>query len=101
MKKINWNEIKEEFPLGSIVIGKVEHHMPFGAFIDLDNEFVRGIIQITDFIDEGVMTPSLYPPLKTNIKCKVIGYTEDERNQIWLSVKPSDLLHLSQNDSIL
>jgi hypothetical protein len=33
----------------------------------------------------------MYPDIGSPIGAVVVGYTEDDRNQIWLSVKPSVL----------
>lgn len=55
------------------------------------NHKIRGIVQITDFVDTGEMTPEMYPDVGSPIGAVVIGYTEDDRNQVWLSVKPSVL----------
>ena len=86
-----WSQFKSKYPLGQLIYGKVEHHAPFGIFVDLDDDIVRGIVQITDFVDTGEMTPEMYPDIGSSIGAVVIGYTEDNRNQIWLSVKPSVL----------
>ncbi|GAA6622179.1 S1 RNA-binding domain-containing protein [Scytonema sp. NUACC26] len=93
-----WNQVKSKYRLGELIHGKVERHFPFGIFVDIDDENVRGIVQITDFVDTGDMTPEMYPDVGSPIEAVVIGYTEDERNQVWLSVKPSVLqksLHYS------
>ncbi len=37
------------------------------------------------------MTPQMYPDIGSPIGAVVVGYTEDDRHQIWLSVKPSVL----------
>ncbi|MDJ1177004.1 S1 RNA-binding domain-containing protein [Roseofilum capinflatum] len=86
-----WNQVKSKYPLGELIHGKVEHHSPFGIFVTLDDEMVRGLVQITDFVDTGEMTPEMYPDIGSPIGAVVIGYTEDDRNQVWLSVKPSVL----------
>jgi ribosomal protein S1 len=86
-----WNEIKSKYRLGELIYGTVENHAPFGIFVNLDNEAVRGIVQITDFVDSGDMNPEMYPDIGSPIGSVVVGYTEDDRNQIWLSVKPSVL----------
>jgi ribosomal protein S1 len=86
-----WNEIKSKYRLGELIHGTVEHHAPFGIFVSLDDETVRGLVQITDFVDSGDMTPEMYPDIGSPIGAVVVGYTEDDRNQIWLSVKPSVL----------
>lgn len=52
---------------------------------------MRGLVSITDFMDSERMTPEMYPDIGSPIGAVVIGYTEDNRNQIWLSVKPSVL----------
>ncbi|BAZ11167.1 hypothetical protein NIES4071_29930 [Calothrix sp. NIES-4071] len=86
-----WNQIKSKYRFGELVYGTVEHHAPFGIFVDIGDENVRGLVQITDFVDTGIMTPEMYPDIGSPIGAIVIGYTEDKRNQIWLSVKPSVL----------
>jgi ribosomal protein S1 len=89
MKQIDWNLIKTEYPLGDILEGCVVAHWPFGIFLDIGSSEVLGIIQITDFLDEGRMKMEMYPEIGTAVSCRVIGYTEAPPNQIWLSVKPS------------
>ena len=86
-----WQKIKSKYRLGELIHGKVEYHAPFGIFVSLDDEAVKGLVQITDFVDSGDMTPEMYPDIGSPIGAVVVGYTEDDRNQIWLSVKPSVL----------
>lgn len=86
-----WQKIKSKYRLGELIHGSVEYHAPFGIFVSLDDEIVRGLVQITDFVDSGDMTPEMYPDIGSPIGAVVVGYTEDDRNQIWLSVKPSVL----------
>ena len=86
-----WNQVKSNYRLGELIRGKVEHHAPFGIFVTIGDNTVRGIVQITDFVDSGEMTPEMYPDVGSPIGAIVVGYTEDDRNQVWLSVKPSVL----------
>lgn len=86
-----WNQVKSKYRLGELIHGKVEHHAPFGIFVNIGDEKVQGLVQITDFVDTGDMTPEMYPDIGSPIGAVVIGYTQDDRNQIWLSVKPSVL----------
>jgi ribosomal protein S1 len=86
-----WQKIKSKYRLGELIHGTVECHAPFGIFVSLDDEAVKGLVQITDFVDSGDMTPEMYPDIGSPIGAVVVGYTEDDRNQIWLSVKPSVL----------
>lgn len=48
-------------------------------------------VKPSDFVDSGDMTPEMYPDIGSPIGAVFVGYTEDERHQIWLSVKPSVL----------
>jgi ribosomal protein S1 len=86
-----WKKIKSKYRLGELIHGTVEYHAPFGIFVSLDDEVVKGLVQITDFVDSGDMTPEMYPDIGSPIGAVVVGYTEDNRHQIWLSVKPSVL----------
>ncbi len=86
-----WNQVKSNYRLGKLIHGKVEHHAPFGIFVNLGDDMVRGIVQITDFVDTGDMTSEMYPAIGSPIGAVVVEYTEDDRNQVWLSVKPSVL----------
>ena len=69
----------------------MEFHEPFGVFVDISDLDVKGLIQITDFLDSGSMNPEIYPEIGSTVGAIVVEYTEDDRNQVWLSVKPSVL----------
>lgn len=86
-----WNQVKSKYRCGELIHGRVEHHAPFGILVDIGHDTVLGIVQITDFVDSDDMTPDRYPDIGSPIGAVVLGYTEDERNQVWLSVKPSVL----------
>jgi ribosomal protein S1 len=86
-----WEEAKRRFPVGRRVRGTVTAHHPFGIFVDLGDPTALGLVQITDFRDEGRMTLEQYPPLGASIEAVVLGHTDDHRRQVWLRVKPSQL----------
>lgn len=48
-------------------------------------------MQIIDFVNSGDMTPEMYPDIDSPIGAVVVGYTKDNRHQIWLRHKPSVL----------
>jgi len=84
--------IRKNAPLDlQLIHGKVEYHAPFGIFVNIGDNTVRGIIQIADFVNNRDMTSEMYPDIGSPIGAVVVGYTEDDRNQVWLSVKPSFL----------
>jgi ribosomal protein S1 len=86
-----WKEAKKRFAVGTRVRGTVLQHHPFGIFVDLGDPEARGLVQIIDFLDEGRMTRERYPPIGATIEAIVLGHTDDQRKQVWLSMKPSKL----------
>src|SRR5690349_14778402 len=88
---LTWEETKQRFPVGLRVRSTATAHHPFGIFVDLGDSDALGLVQITDFRDEGRMTPEQYPPLGAAIEAVVLGHTDERRKQVWLGVKPSQL----------
>ncbi len=93
MNNPTWSDIKSQYPLGQFVQGTVEFHTPFGIFVQIEpNLTIKGLIKIPDFLDEGTMTPALYPPIGAKIGAIVVGYNDSNQVEIYLSAKPS-ILH--------
>lgn len=84
-----WQQIKAQFPVGTRVRGTVQHHAPFGFFVDLGG--ARGLVQIVDFMDDVRVTIDLYPRVGSEIEAVVLGHTDERRSQIVLSMRPSAL----------
>lgn len=82
-----WHELKKALPVGAIVMGSVSRHEAFGVFVDIGYGY-DGLIQITDFKDEGRMSADEFPEIGSVIRAKVLGF-KDHGHQIWLGVKPS------------
>lgn len=61
-------ETQRRFPVGSIIIGIVREHAPFGVFVDLNDPVAFGLIEIPEFRDEGRMTPEQYPPVGSTVR---------------------------------
>jgi ribosomal protein S1 len=86
----SWNEIKDSLKLGTKLRGIVTKHFPFGIFVTIPEIKFTGLVQITDFKDEGIMTPSEYPAVGSSVDVVVLGFKETEQ-QIWLGMKSSQL----------
>jgi ribosomal protein S1 len=86
----SWDELKDTLKLGIKLKGLVTKHFPFGIFVDLPGINFIGLVQIPDFKDEGIMTPSDYPAVGSSIDVVVLGFKETGQ-QIWLGMKPSQL----------
>jgi ribosomal protein S1 len=85
-----WEEVKDSLRIGMKIRGKVLRHAPFGIFVSLPEIPFDGLVQITDFKDAGRMTPNEYPALESTVDAVVLGFKETG-NQIWLSMKPSQI----------
>jgi ribosomal protein S1 len=87
-----WDAAKQRFPVGCVVRGTVVAHRAFGIIVDLGDPVATGLVQITDFLDVGRMTPEHYPPIGETVTAVVLGHTSEYRKQIWLCMRPS-MLH--------
>lgn len=97
--KYSRQQIEALFPIGMLIKGRVLAHYAFGIFINIGINEYSGLIQITDFLDGGVMTTKLYPEINEPIVACVLAYNH-EAKQIWLSVKPS-VLESKNADSVV
>ena len=87
---IDWEKIKGQYPIGTLIQGTVEHHASFGIFLTLDHPTVKGLVEIVEFLDEGIMSANNYPAIGEEVTGIVLDYTEGN-HQIRLSLKPSKL----------
>jgi ribosomal protein S1 len=81
--KVDWDKMKVKYPLGQKLECRVLSHRPFGVFLDIGDKEVLGLVAVIDFDKEDV-----YPPVESLVTGVIIGYTEDTRNQIWISINP-------------
>ena len=89
MTKIAWEEFKNSLEVGALIKGTITKHEPYGVFVSIGYEY-DGLIQVTDFKDDGIMTPEEYPIIGDQILAKILGF-KDQGRQVWLGVKPSQL----------
>lgn len=81
--------MQELYPVGSILEGEVSMLTPFGIFLKINHPEFMGLIEIIHITDDaGIFDYSLYPPLTSKIKARVIAH-RPENNQVYLSIKPS------------
>lgn len=72
----SWNEVKNCLQVGTKLKGVVTKHFPFGVFVALPEVRFTGLIQISDFKDEGIMLPSDYPAVDSLVDVVVLGFKE-------------------------
>ncbi len=66
-----WLKLAEAFPIGSIVDGKVTKLVPFGAFIEL-NENVEGLVHISEMASKHIDAPAQVTKGGEVVKVKVM-----------------------------
>jgi len=89
MTSSTWEDLKATLEVGSRITGTVTRHEQYGVFLDIGYEY-DGLIQITDFKDEGTMTPGEFPAIGDEVEAVVLGFKE-LGHQVWLSVRQSKL----------
>lgn len=93
-----WEAVQRRFPVGSVVRGTVTAHHPFGVFVDLGDPVALGLVQVTEFLDGGRMTPEQYPAVGEAVTAVVLGHTDERRKQVWLCVRPRVLQRHDPSD---
>lgn len=91
MDSQSWEQIKLKYRLGQFLLGRVEYHAPFGVFVNIGEDAVKGLIKIPDFLDEGDMSEEMYPEIGSAIGAIIVGYNEANCGEVYLSAKPSVL----------
>lgn len=86
----DWGDLKRSLHVGSIVSCVVIRHAPYGFLVDIHGTSFKGLVQITDFKDEGRVTMAEFPPIDSKMKAVVLGFQESTK-EVWLGVKPSQL----------
>jgi len=81
-----WENIRDEFPIGTVVPGKVRNLASFGAFVEL-KEGIDGLIHISDMSwTRKITTPGEMFQKGDTVEVKVIDIDEDKR-RISLGIK--------------
>ncbi len=81
-----WENIRDEFPIGTVVPGKVRNLASFGAFVEL-KEGIDGLIHIADMSwTKKINTPGEMFAKGDTVEVKVIDIDEDKR-RISLGIK--------------
>ncbi|PQO35471.1 30S ribosomal protein S1 [Blastopirellula marina] len=85
-----WENIKERYPVESIVKGKVRNLTNYGAFVELE-EGIDGLLHVSDMSwTRKIGHPSEMLEKGQEVECKVLNIEEDRR-RIALGLKQMDL----------
>lgn len=80
-----WQNAKEKYPEGSIVLGKVVRINDFGAFVELEPG-VDGLVHISKISHDRIDNPGDILTVGQEIKAKILS-VDEENKRISLSIK--------------
>ena len=80
-----WIQLVENYPVGTIVDGKVTKIVPFGAFVELGDS-IEGLVHISEMANKHVDQPSQVTHVGDKVQVKVMEIDLDRR-RISLSMK--------------
>jgi len=80
-----WQELVKNFPVGSLLEGKVTKLVPFGAFVEL-GDGVEGLVHISEMAKGHVETPDQVANVGDQVHVKVMDVDLDRR-RISLSMR--------------
>ena len=90
LEKDPWQEIKEQFAVGTVVTGKVDGLEDFGAFVELA-EGVRGLVHVSEIADRRIGHPREVLSLGDEVKVVVLE-VDVRRQRLRLSISQVDAL---------
>ena len=90
LEKDPWQEIKEQFSVGTVATGKVDGLESFGAFVELA-EGVRGLVHVSEIADRRIGHPREVLSLEEEVKVVVLE-VDLRRQRLRLSINQVDAL---------
>lgn len=91
MNNEHWKSFTTKYKEGEVITCVVELHTHFGVFVNIGTNHIKGLIPISQFLDEGTMHPKMYPKLGEQLPAVILAFGSDDRQQVELSVKPGEL----------
>ena len=95
LEKDPWQEIKSQFPVGTVVEGKVDGLEDFGAFVEIA-EGVRGLVHVSEIADRRIGHPREVLSLEDMAKVVVLD-VDVRRQRLRLSIRQVDTLESEAN----
>ena len=90
LEKDPWQEIKEQFAVGTVATGKVDGLEDFGAFVELAGG-VRGLVHVSEIADRRISHPREVLSLGDEVKVVVLE-VDVRRQRLRLSISQVDTL---------
>jgi len=83
-----WKQLVKQFPIGTIVDGKVTKLVPFGAFVEI-GDGVEGLVHISEMAKGHVEKPEDVVSVGLEVHVKVMD-VDTERRRISLSIRAAN-----------
>jgi len=71
-----FNYIVDKYKRGSKISGIVEYRAPFGVFINIGETVAKGLVLVTDFMEEGKYNEKKVPQINDSVIGTVLDVTE-------------------------
>ncbi|MBV7273525.1 30S ribosomal protein S1 [Clostridium sp. PL3] len=80
-----WNNVLQEYKIGSIVEGTISKFLNFGAFVELESG-IEGLVHISEISEERILKPSDVLSIGSKVKVKILDI-DGEAKKMSLSIK--------------
>ncbi|WP_411681689.1 30S ribosomal protein S1 [Clostridium thailandense] len=80
-----WNNVLQEYKIGSIVEGTVSKFLNFGAFVELESG-IEGLVHISEISEERILKPSDVLSIGSKVKVKILDI-DGKAKKMSLSIK--------------
>ena len=78
-QKNPWDEIDEQFPVGTKVKGKVTNLVPYGAFVEIE-QGVEGLVHVSELSwTKRIARPPMCSPSGQEVEAVVLGVNKEEQ----------------------
>jgi ribosomal protein S1 len=96
LKTFDWQKIENQYPIGKIIDCRIISVHHFGVYLDINSEEVVGFVTINDF-SKKKHSKIEFPKIDSIVPAIIIDYSNDERDQVWLSLNPK-IIELSKEE---
>ncbi|HJP32302.1 MAG TPA: S1 RNA-binding domain-containing protein [Candidatus Latescibacteria bacterium] len=95
LEKDPWDEVRSQFPAGTVTMGKIEGVEEYGAFVELAPN-VRGLIHVSELAERRVNHPRDVVSVGEEVKVAVME-VDNKRKRLRLSIRRAEQVEGATN----
>ncbi len=95
LEKDPWDEVRSQFPAGTVTMGKIEGVEEYGAFVELAPN-VRGLIHVSELAERRVNHPGDVVSVGEEVKVAVME-VDNKRKRLRLSIRRAEQVEGATN----